>query len=167
MLITTNVTSTYFKIYASIVQYLANQKVNNNNNIINGNNNNVITMIGRHWTRGLYWIPKYVYNIDLDFIKVDKFNDIPPPFETEKAILVIDNAIKNSMSDNNNNDIQNGRRQQLNLYYNTISIAIFNDKSVRYDFNKYPYTSMSENRDTNWVEIRANANISKVLWNIY
>ena len=33
--------------------------------------------------------------------------------------------------------------------------------------DKYPYTSMSENRDTKWVEIRANANSSKILWDIY
>jgi hypothetical protein len=38
---------------------------------------------------------------------------------------------------------------------------------LHYDFDKYPYASMSENRDTRWVEIRANANTSKVLWDIY
>ena len=77
MLITTNVTSTYFKIYASIVQYLSNEeKINDYHN---NNNNSTTIMIGRHWTRGLYWIPKYVYNIDLDFKKVDKVNDKKPP----------------------------------------------------------------------------------------
>jgi hypothetical protein len=131
MLITTNVTSTYFKIYASLVQYLSNEKVNDHNNNKNVNdNNNIITMIGGHWTRGLYWIPKYVYNINLDFKKVDKVNDIPLSVKGQKAILIVDNTIKRSLSDNtNNNDIQNRRRQQLNLYYNTIPIAAFNEST--------------------------------------
>ena len=170
MLITTHVTSTYFKIYASVVQYLANdEKINdhhNDNNI--KDNNNVITMIGRHWTRGLYWIPKYVYNIDLDFIKVDRVKDIPLSAKGEKAILIVDDTIKRSLSDNtNNNDIQNRRQQQLNPYYNMIPIAIFKDNSTRYDVDKYPYASMSENRDIKSVEIRANANSRKVVWDTY
>jgi hypothetical protein len=68
------------------------------------------------------------------------------------------------MSDNNN-IVQN--KQQLNLFYDTIPIATFKDKSIQYELDKYPYASMSENRDTRWVEIRANANNSKILWDIY
>jgi hypothetical protein len=165
MLITTNVTSTYFEVYASIVQYLTNGKSNdrNNNNNNNNNDDNVMTMIGRHWTRGLFWIPRYVYNIDLDFKNVDNANDMPRSIETEKVILIVDNTIKRSMSDNNN-DIQN--RQQLNIYYHIIPIATFKDKSMHYDHNKYPYASMSENQDTKWVEIRANVSTNNVLWDI-
>ncbi len=166
MLITTNVTSNYFEVYASIVQYLVNEdKINDDNSSNNNNNDNVMTIIGRHWTRGLFWIPRYVYDIDLDFKKVDNANDIPISVETEKAILIVDNTIKRSVSDNNN-DIQN-RQQQLNLYYKTIPIATFKDKSMRYDLDKYPYASMTENRDTRWVEIRANANTGNILWDIY
>jgi hypothetical protein len=167
MLITTNVTSNYFKLYASVVQYLINEKAtdhNNNNNV--NDNNNVITMIGRHWTRGLYWIPKYVYNINLDFKKVDKVNDISLSVKGEKAIIIVDNTLERSLSDYNN-ETSNGRRQQLNLYYNTIPIATFIDKSTHYDLDKYPYASMSENRDTKWIEIRANTDTSKILWDIY
>jgi hypothetical protein len=167
MLITTNVTSNYFKLYASVVQYLINEKAtdhNNNNNV--NDNNNVITMIGSHWTRGLYWIPKYVYNINLDFKKVDKVNDISLSVKGEKAIIIVDNTLERSLSDYNN-ETSNGRRQQLNLYYNTIPIATFIDKSTHYDLDKYPYASMSENRDTKWIEIRANTDTSKILWDIY
>jgi hypothetical protein len=167
MLITTNVTSTYFKIYSSVVQYLLNEKATDHNNNSNVNdNNNVITMIGRHWTRGLYWIPKYVYNINLDFKKIDKVNDIPLSVEGEKVIILVDNTLERSLSDYNN-ETPNGRRQQLNLYYNTIPIATFSDKSTHYDIDKYPYASMSENRDTNLIEVRANADTSKILWEIY
>jgi hypothetical protein len=170
MLITSNVTSTYFKVYAYLVQYLVNEEKindhNHNNNIIINDNNNVITMIGRHWTRGLYWIPKYVYNTDLDFKKVDKVNDISLSVKGEKAIIIVDNTLERSLSDYNN-ETSNGRRQQLNLYYNTIPIATFIDKSTHYDLDKYPYASMSENRDTKWIEIRANTDTSKILWDIY
>src|SRR5919107_1279804 len=104
ILITTNVTSTYFKVYAYLVQYLVNEEKindhNHNNNIIINDNNNVMTMIGRHWTRGLYRIPKYVYNTDLDFKKVDKVNDIPLSVKGEKAIIIVDNTIKRSLFDN-------------------------------------------------------------------
>jgi hypothetical protein len=117
-------------------------------------------MIGGHLTRGLYWIPKYVYKIDLDFKKVDKIKDLPLSVERQNAIIILDNAIKHSWSDYNNNNIQNGL-QQLNLYYNTNPIATFNDKSMHYDLDKYPYTSIRENRKTYWVEIRANANRSR------
>jgi hypothetical protein len=165
MLITTNVTSNYFAVYASIVQYLVNDDKINDGNSNNNNNDNVMTMIGRHWTRGLFWIPRYVYDIDLDFKKVDNAKDIPLSVETENVILLVDNTIKRSAS-GNNNDIQNGQ-QQLNLYYKTIPIATFKDKSMRYDVDKYPYASMTENRDTRWVEIRANANTGKILWDIY
>jgi hypothetical protein len=166
MLITTNVTSNYFAVYASIVQYLVNEEKVNEGNSNYNNNDNVMTttVIGRHWTRGLYWIPRYAYDLDLDFKKVDNADNIPRSVETEKVILIVDNTIKRSISDNNNY-IQN--RQQLNLYYNTIPIATFNDKSRNYDLDKYPYTSMSENRDTRWVEIRANANTSNILWDLY
>jgi hypothetical protein len=51
MLITTNVTSNYFAVYASIVQYLVNEDKINDGNSNNNNNDNVMTMIGRHWTR--------------------------------------------------------------------------------------------------------------------
>jgi hypothetical protein len=168
MLITTNVTPIYFEVYTSIVQYLANEedKINDRNNNNNNNNDNVMTttMIGRHWTRGLYWIPRYVYDIDFDFIKVDNANNIPISVETEQVILIVDNTIKRSISDNNN--IQN-EQQQLNIYYNTIPIATFKDKSLRYDFDKYPFASMSQNREERWIEIRANANTSNILWDIY
>ena len=163
-LITTNVTSTYFQIYASIVRYLANEeKVNDRDD--NNNNDNSMTMIGRHWTRGLFWIPRYVYDIDLDFKKVDNANDIPISIETKKGIFIVDNRIKRFMFDEKK-DMQNGQ-QNLNLYYNTIPIATFKDKSLRYDFDKYPYASMSQNREERWVEIRAYANTSNILWDIY
>jgi hypothetical protein len=166
MLITTNVTSNYFEVYASIVQYLANEEEINDRDSNNNNNDNVMTMIGRHWTRGLFWIPRYVYDIDLDFKKVDNADAIPRSVETEKVILIVDNTIKRSISDNNN-EIQNGRQQQLNLYHNTIPIATFKDESTHYDLDKYPYASMSQNRDTKWVETRVNANTSNILWDIY
>ena len=161
-LITTNVTSTYFQIYASIVKYLANGEYINDLN--NNNNDNVMTMIGRHWTRGLFWIPRYVYDIDLDFRIVEDENDIPVSIKTKKGIFIVDNRIKRSMFDDKQ-DIQNGQ-QNLNLYYNTIPIATFKNKSMHYDLEKYPYASMSGNRDTYWVEIRAKANNDNTLWNI-
>ena len=99
MLITTDVTSNYFEVYAYIVQYLANEEKANERG--NNNSDSHIIMIGSHWTRGLFWIPRYVYDIDLDFKIVDSANIIPWSVEAQKVILIVDNIIKRSMSNNN------------------------------------------------------------------
>jgi hypothetical protein len=64
-------------------------------------------------------------------------NDIPRSIETEKVILLVDNTIKHSASDNKN-DIRNGKKQQPNLYHDIISIATFKGKSMHHDLEKYP-----------------------------
>jgi hypothetical protein len=40
------------------------------------------------------------------------------------------------------------------FYYNTNPVVIFKDKTTRYEFSKYQYAGMSENRDTRWDQIR-------------
>ena len=74
---------------------------------------------------------------------------ITVPVVTDKILLIVDNQVKNSLSDKDTSTAQK-------YYYNyTIApISTFQDKSIRYDTSKYPYASMSVNRDITWVQIR-------------
>jgi hypothetical protein len=158
-LITLNVNSSYFDVYAFVVQYLVNHhnQLDNNkdNETIGAFDEDKLIMLGRHWTMGYFWIPKHIFDINIDFKRIDLVNDIPVPAVTDKILLIVDNQVKNSLSDRDTSTAQK-------YYYNyTITpISTFQDKSIRYDTSKYPYASMSVNRDITWVQIRG-FNLSK------
>ena len=42
-------------------------------------NEDKLIMLGRHWTRGYFWIPKHVFGINIDFKKINQVDDIPVP----------------------------------------------------------------------------------------
>ena len=154
ILITSNVNSSYFDVYAFVVQYLVNHHnqlgVNKDKEAIESVNEDKLIMLGRHWTMGYIWIPKHVFDISIDFKRVEQVNDIPVPAATDKILLLVDNQVKNSLSDRDTSNIQ-----KYYYYYTITPIATFQDKSIRYDTSKYPYASMSVNRDMRWVQIRS------------
>jgi Ca2+/Na+ antiporter len=152
MIITTNVTSFYFEVYSFILQDLLNYKDNDNN----VNNNDKVTMIGRHWTRSFYWIPKYVFDKDLDFNETDTIGrNLGSLITKEKILFIVDNNIIRAISTEDPPD-ERSRLLQI-LYYNTVPILMLEDKKIAsYDIDNYPYASMTANRDRNWVEIRVN-----------
>jgi hypothetical protein len=158
-LITLNVNSSYFDVYAFVVQYLVNHHNQLDNNkdyeTIRSFDEDKLVMLGRHWTIGYFWIPKHIFDINIDFKRIDQVNDIPVPVVTDKILLIVDNQVKNSLADKDTSTAQK-------YYYNyTITpISTFQDKSIRYDTSKYPYASMSVNRDITWVQIRG-FNLSK------
>jgi hypothetical protein len=158
-LITLNVNSSYFDVYAFVVQYLVNHHNQLDNNkdyeTIRSFDEDKLVMLGRHWTMGYFWIPKHIFDINIDFKRIDQVNDIPVPVVTDKILLIVDNQVKNSLADKDTSTAQK-------YYYNyTITpISTFQDKSIRYDTSKYPYASMSVNRDITWVQIRG-FNLSK------
>ena len=86
LLFTLNVNSSYFDVYASVVQYLANHHNQLNKNkdqeTFGTVNEDKLTMLGRHWTRGYFWIPKHVFDIDIDFKRIDQADEIPVPAVT-------------------------------------------------------------------------------------
>jgi hypothetical protein len=159
MLITLNVNSTYFDVYAFVVQYLANyhNQLNKNKDYetIEAVNEDKLIMLGRHWAGGYFWIPKHVFDISIDFKRIDQANDIPVPAVTDKILLIVDNRVRNSLSDRDMSTVQ-----KYYYYYTITPVATFKDKTIKYDTSKYPYTSMSVNRDIKWVQIRG-FNLSK------
>jgi 4-amino-4-deoxy-L-arabinose transferase-like glycosyltransferase len=159
ILITSNVNSSYFDVYAFVVQYLSSH-----NNQLNKNNDHEtpeavdedkVIMLGRHWTRSYFWIPRYALDINIEFQKIDQAEDIPIPAVNDKTLLIVDNRVRNSLSDRDMSEVQ-----KYYYYYTITPIATFKDKTIKYDTSKYPYASMSENRDINWVHIRG-FNLSK------
>jgi hypothetical protein len=153
LLFTLNVNSSYFDVYAFVVQYLLNHynqlDKNKDYETIGAVNEDKLIMLGRHWTMGYFWIPKHVFDINIDFKRISQADDIPVPGVTDKILLIVDNQVKNSLSDRDTSIVQK------HYYHYTITpITTFQDKSTKYDTSKYPYTSMSTNREIRWVQIR-------------
>jgi hypothetical protein len=152
MLITSNVTSSYFKVYSFFVSYVANQMLNDNHLDLTGKaNDDKVAMVGRHWTRGFYWIPKYVLDVNLDFKKINKADDIKGSInDKERSLIIVDRSMRESLS--SGKEISNKTETNASSFFLT-HIATFSNDNPGYAYI-YPYTSMSENRDIQWVEIR-------------
>jgi hypothetical protein len=179
LLVTTNVNSSYFNIYSFIVQHLPDREEDNNSasavnsttkvtsNDVNGtSNSNKVTMIGRHYVRAFYWIPKYIFHKDFDFIDPHFNNTI----KTQNILFVLDNPMSTSINRHNElKDVDPGYLwQYLEDNYGTISyrnrIKIFYDitnEIARYRVNtvhedsRYSYTSMTVTPGISRIEIRA------------
>jgi hypothetical protein len=152
MLITSNVTSSYFKVYSFLVSYVANQTLHDNHVDLTGKaNDDKIAIVGRHWTQSFYWIPKYVFDVDLDFKKINKADDIKGSInDKERSLIIVDRSMRESLS--LGNEISNKTETNTPSYFLT-PIATFSNDNPAYAYI-YPYTSMSENRDIQWVQIR-------------
>ena len=168
LLITTNVNSSYLEVYAFVVQHIVHNNYkdsNNDNKQINEKNSEKtpeynddrITLIGNLWTRAYYWIPKYVFDTDVEIILLHNSLSSPPTIHTEKILLKLDNHIRSSLHLKENPD-----SEYLNwiktLNSSTSKIAVFTEKSPIFkDYNSYPYSgSMSHNRGIATTEFRAN-----------
>jgi hypothetical protein len=164
LLITTNVNSSYLEVYAFVAQHIVqeSQKAIHENKQINeknaapGYNDGIITLIGNVWTRGYYWIPKYVFDTDVDIILLPSSVSSPPAIHTEKILLKLDNYVLRSQ---HYNEKDSEHFKWLNTLNSTTNkIAVFTEKSPIFkDYNSYPYSgSMNHNRGIAAVEFRAN-----------
>jgi hypothetical protein len=150
MLITSNVTSSYFKVYSFLVLYLANQ-IGLNNPDDPTDKDDKIAIVGRHWTQSFYWIPKYVLDLNLDFKKINKADDINGSInDKERSLIIVDRSMRESFFPGK--EISNKTETNTPSYF-LIPIATFNNDNPDHAYI-YPYTSMSENRDIQWVQIR-------------
>jgi hypothetical protein len=141
MLITMNVTSSYFDLYSLVLRYLSDNSPDGK------------TIVGHRWTWAFTWIPRYVFDETIYF---EHFNSTAP-IKTKKFLLLVDNYVKRHLSDNGV-DSKAGNLAQI-LYNNSHTIKRIEDKPVFHDKGSYPYTFMSQNRGIGRyspVEIRAN-----------
>jgi hypothetical protein len=148
MLIMTNRNSSFFEVYAFIVQHLPN-KTNLDNKI-----NDKVTMLGNNWGGGagvwsFSWIPKYVLQKNFDFYGISK----TPVATTQKVILIADSRFKHLIAD----DSTQGKLLQRLYNDATKTIKRFHEKGTQYDYHQYPYASMNyNNKGIGRIEIRAN-----------
>jgi hypothetical protein len=142
MLITSDVTSTYFKTIAFIVHYLPDY--NNDNN-----DANKVTLVGFRWVPSFSWITNYIFPKDIDYKKF--YSD--SPIKTENVLLIADRAFMRYLSD----DQAEKNIEQAEMLYNTTeNIARFKDNTPRYNYEIYPYASMEYNRIIGSIEIKTN-----------
>lgn len=164
LLITTNVNSSYLEVYAFVVQRIIHDSDNDNKQINEKNteksreyNDGRITLVGNLWTRAYYWIPKYIFDKDVDIILLPTSASSPPTIHTEKILLKLDDHILRSLYYNKNQDTEYLKWIKT-LNSSTYKIAVFTEKSPIFkDYNRYPYSgSMNHNVGIATTEFRAN-----------
>jgi hypothetical protein len=154
-LITLNLNSAFFDIYAFIVAYLSAQDQDNGDDNIEGRT----ILMGSNWMQIFSWIPKYVFNEDHDFKTFKRFiGSVKEPNlpikEGEKVLLLVDN-----------NDLErfvfseNTKKygKQKELYNETKLIEEFKGRAVSHGQNKYPFSTVGENPGiVKGIEVRSN-----------
>jgi hypothetical protein len=128
LLISTNVNSTFFEIYALVTENLPNSPVNNSNN--EAENDRGITIMGSNWMQTFSWIPQYVFEKDHTFKTFLRERNFPIQ-DGEKVILLVDNIDLDRLilSENSTKNFK-----QKELYNDTRILAIFNKKPLHYNF---------------------------------
>jgi Dolichyl-phosphate-mannose-protein mannosyltransferase len=137
-----NVTASYFSLYSNIIKEL--HDYDGDNTAINK-----MAIIGPDWLRDFYWIPKYVFNKDIDFQLIGK-----TPSDT-KFILLADRIVTDTLA-----LPEHKNYLPLHQLFNTSKpIAIYNDQLVK--LLPYPELSLKDKREIvgdygGRIEIRAN-----------
>ena len=157
ILITTNVTSSYFKAAEFITRSLPTH--------IEGNNNKVL-VTGGVGLATFTWIPMYILDMDHDFRMLHiLFSDsLTQPTKTTKALFVVDRPFANTMTAlmNIQKKYELGSLIQiLRIYNETKTIAVFTGNADTYDTKTYPYFAMKFNNQLtpsgpDRIEIRVN-----------
>lgn len=123
LLITANHTLHNFVVFAFITQHLPDFK-----NTSNNDDNNKVIMIGSLYLRSQYWLYKYVFNKDFDFMSITD----PPitdanfviPFKTQKVLFIVDSFVSRIHAE--------GPLKQIHqLYNNTHTKAMFDRGLVK------------------------------------
>ena len=149
LLITIDVNSSYLQVYTFVTQHIihdSNKYDNTSEQQINDQssekdykyNDGRITLIGNMWTRAYYWIPKYIFDKDVNIILLPTSRlSSPPTINTEKILLKLDNHIQRLLRYNNSSN-NNQDSEYLNwiktVNSSTYKIAEFTEKSPIKDY---------------------------------
>ncbi|HEX9317304.1 MAG TPA: glycosyltransferase family 39 protein [Nitrososphaeraceae archaeon] len=131
LMVSNNLTAGYIEMYSSILHALPQS----------GDNANMVTMIGKHWARSFYWIPKYVFNQDVRFKVIDPV--LFPKYETkdDKVMLLLDKSGVSLIKDNENQEEY--IRQIRNLYNNSTKKDSITENWTQASYpSYYPFTSL-------------------------
>jgi 4-amino-4-deoxy-L-arabinose transferase-like glycosyltransferase len=142
MLISADLTSAQIQAAAFVQYQLNNEKAINNNSMLESINITVIS--GPNYS----WIFKYVFK---EANILENFRD-RSPIDTEKYIMMTDPPYKTFLRRD-----KSDRSERLEvLHDDTISIAKFRGNASNYDFDRYPYFSISQGRAGSQVDVRSN-----------
>jgi hypothetical protein len=164
LLVTSNVTTSYLEVYAFVVQRLLHgggEDVNKKNIEANPEymSNATTTLVGNSWSRAYYWIPKYVFDKEVEIILLpfSGLSSQPPTIHTDKILLKLDNHILNSLHNNVNQDNEYLKWIRT-VNSSTYKIAVFEEKSpILKGHESYPYSgSMNHNVGIATTEFRTN-----------
>jgi hypothetical protein len=146
MLITLDLNSTFFTIHSSIIQHLLSNNDSHNND---GRSGPVFVIGQRSWGIHYSWIPKYIYNLNFEFVP---YKDIKNQRGVEKMLFIVDKRLNGLIFGKEN--ITEVQALRL-VYNNTIPNSSYNDKQFQ-DRKVYPYTSLYQNRRVDIMELRSN-----------
>jgi hypothetical protein len=131
LMISNDLTSTFFNMYSSILHALPQ----------GASNSDIVTMIGKHWARSFYWIPKYIFGQDIGFKVIDPV--LYPQYTTksDKVLLILDKSVISQLkSKEKNEDYINQIRP---IYRNsTLFQSITENWTQPYYPEYYPFTSI-------------------------
>jgi hypothetical protein len=147
LLVSTDLTSTYFDLYAYLVKSLpaSNNKVDS-----------TVTMIGPHWTRSFFWIPKYIFNKDLIFKDYDPTIFLKGTPVSEKVIFLATPTLENKIRDKKLDDEYMNQIRLINSRTIAVGTFIENWTALGYPLY-YPYSSFdSLVGHLNKIDVRAN-----------
>ena len=151
MLISLNVNTSYYQVYATIAQEIpdtSNNKVQSN-----------VTVIGSHfWVWDSYWITQYVLDMPHELIDPHLDRRFNEPVETNNVLFVDDPIFLKSISRKINSE---NLDKIKDLYNNSTEVASFMDNVTSRQTNNYPYNALSimisnEGHPTGKVAIRKN-----------
>jgi hypothetical protein len=126
MLITMNLNSSYFDVYAFVVKNVVNSSNNNNDY------QNKVSLLGDN---RYVWIPNYVFHMNHFYHDVGFESFGVVPINTKKFILVVDEGSKLHFE-----------REWRKIYNSTLPIAQIKRNMDAFDqLNHYPYTSLAHN----------------------
>ena len=143
MLITQNLTSSFFELYSFTAGAIPDDDYDDNNS---NNTTTKMTVIGNIQ---YFWIPKYV--LDKDHHQYESYYS-SKPLETNNFLLMADRQLEQFMSDKNTD----WRKVRLGgLYEESRKMALFQEQAV---FNRanYPYSGMVQVGGIGEMEIRSN-----------
>jgi hypothetical protein len=95
VMISSDLTSTYFDVSAFIIRTLPPPS---------GDDSDIVTMVGKHWARSFYWIPKYVLGQDIEFKDVDPMLFPKYTTKSDKVLLVLDRSLLTEIRDKQNQE---------------------------------------------------------------
>jgi hypothetical protein len=141
ILVTTNVTSGFFMLNSFIVDYLPNYNDSNNKSFL----------VGSYWTEMFTWVPQYIFDKDIQYIREGDLgtHGLLENLERGKIIFIVDRNIRTSMEEGNKN------LEALDGI--TDPVRIVDQRRVdEYDRSAYPFNSLDQNRGIGRVIVMAN-----------